>query len=163
MSKCMSSSEVEVSFSPIQPFKFPVGRWLSSTGSLRDPASFHPVPPPPPWAVFSARPRLGCSHTLAPAHGKGTKSTVGGGGCCQGEALLTSPQAPLGDSVTWMSLTAEEAGKYTAAGRPPAHRCSILLEGGDIGFVGHLTACAIEVDKDFRSCAPYFYFSSGYS
>jgi len=81
----------------------------------------------------------------------------------QGEAHLSSPQMPLGDSGTWMSLTAEEAGKYSVVGRPPAHHCSIILEEGDIDFVGHLTVCAIEVDKEFRSCAPYFYFSSGYS
>lgn len=65
----------------------------------------------------------------------------------QGEAHLMCPQMPLEASVTWLSLTAGEA---------TAHHHSIILGGGDTDFVGHLIICAIEVNKELRSCRPHF-------
>lgn len=52
------------------------------------------------------------------------------GGASQAKAHLTSPRMPLEDSVTWISLTAKEAGKCSAAGQPPARYLSITVDEG---------------------------------
>ena len=46
------------------------------------------------------------------------------------------------------TCSAEEAGKCSTEGRLPAHSCSITMEEGDMGFVGQLTVCAVEVNKE---------------
>lgn len=75
----------------MKQFKFQVGRWLSCTGSFRDPASFHPISTPSPWTVFSAWPRVGCSHIPVPANRKETKAWLRGGGCWPGRGTFHFP------------------------------------------------------------------------